>query len=118
MKPTPINKELGAALLCSLLFLTEQTMAQRLEVSFQLDITVWPHSTEQVTEHQRIYFGRGIFDPAGWLIQGNFSLSGKQTWWCNGTNIFEQTLITKQLPESTRKTIASLPTAKQTLRIG
>lgn len=102
MKCALIQKaqKLSAALLPSLVLTIAQSSAQNVEVFFRLDVTVWPDSTGQQTEHRRIYDGRCIFGTNGWLIEGEFSLNAKETWWSNGTNIFEVNLITKELPES------------------
>jgi hypothetical protein len=93
-------QKLSAAILPSLLLTTAETSAQNVEVLFQLDITVWPHLAEPRTEHRKIYNGRCIFGTGGWLIERGDSLDTKTTWWCDGTNIFQQGMITKELPEA------------------
>jgi hypothetical protein len=93
-------RKLSVALLPSLLLTIAQSSAQNVEVVFRLDVTVWPHSNDQQTEHRKIYNGRCIFGTGGWLIERGNSLDTKTTWWCDGTNIFQQSMITKELPEA------------------
>jgi hypothetical protein len=110
-------QKLSAALLPSLMLTIAQSSAPNVEVFFRLDVTVWPDPISQQTEHRRIYDGRCIFGTNGWLIEGEFSLNAKETWWCNGTNIFEENLITKELPERLETRMATGPIAQRP-RIG
>jgi hypothetical protein len=92
-------QKLSATLLPCLLLATEDTSAQCVEVSFQVEATSWPLTSGQGRERQKTYTGRCIFGTNGWLIEGEFSLNSKETWWCTGTNIFKNTVITKELPK-------------------
>jgi hypothetical protein len=88
------------ALLPCLLLSSQHSPAQYVEVSARIEGTSWPYSPSgEKTEHRRSYTTRCIFGTNLWCIEDDFPLNAKRTWWCTGTNIIGDTLITKDTPE-------------------
>ena len=99
----------SAVFLPCLLLTTESSPAQFVEVSVQIEETFWPLSSSgQQTERRRKDTARCVFGTNLWLIEGEFTLNARQTWWCTGTNIIKHTVITKELPE--RPEVGNVPT--------
>jgi hypothetical protein len=121
MKFALINKaqKWGAVFLPCLLLVAERCPAQFVEVYLQIEGTSWPlDSSGQQSEHHRIYNARCVFGSSNWLIEGEFTLNAKETWWCTGTNIIKHTLITKELRESERQLSAFRSLAGPPLHVG
>jgi hypothetical protein len=94
------SQKWGAAILSCLLLVTERSPAQFVEVSLQIEGISWPQSSAaQQTENRRTYTARCVFGTNNWLIEGEFALNAKETWWCIGTNIIKHVLITKDPPK-------------------
>lgn len=91
-------------LLPYLLLPTESAFAQYVEVSLGIDQTFWRlDPSGQLSEKRRTNSAQCVFGPNFWFIEGEFTLNGKQTWWCTASNIVTQTVITKQVPEFERR---------------
>src|SRR6266516_1831516 len=106
MKHALINKvqKWSWSLLSCLLLVSERCSAQFVEVSFQIEGTSWPRNPSgQRTEHQRTYHARCIFGTNIWMIEGEFTRTAKESWWCIGTNIIKHTVIIKELLESEKR---------------
>jgi hypothetical protein len=104
----------GAAFFCCLLLVTARSPAQFVEVSMQIEGTSWAlNSAGQLAEHRRTNSVRCVFGTNDWLIEGEFTRNSKETWWCIGTNIFKEVLVTKDVPESEpqRSTLVRAPGA-------
>jgi hypothetical protein len=78
----------------------EQGVPQFVEVTCKLEESHRPlNALDPETEVKKVYESRCIFGTNLWMIEGEFSSNAKQTWWCTGTNIIEETVMTKDSPE-------------------
>jgi len=75
--------------------------AEFLEATMQLESnwrSVTPYKTN---ESHQIIPARCIFGPAdNWLVEGDFLLNARKTWWRFEDKIAARTVVTKELPES------------------
>ena len=109
MRDAPISKQWRwrSVILPLLLLTSNHSFAQLVEVGVQIETTWWPRNpSEQVTERRRVETSRCIFGTNGWLIEGEFTRSSKETWWCTATNIVKHVVITKDVPEPKDRSFA------------
>jgi len=77
------------ALLCGFLGLAQSASAEFVEVTLQIE--------EADSRSSRTYNTLCVFGTNTWMIEGEFAVNAKTTWWCTDTNIIQHEVITKKV---------------------
>src|SRR5947208_2676731 len=90
-----------------LAFSTHLTIAdQFVELTAEFEGTFWPlHGPES----RRLYTTKCIVGHKSWMLQGDFGRNCTTTYWYNGTNLIEHTLITKNLQPPDHVAVVRMP---------
>ena len=94
MKPHPIQRANGCALLLGLLLPLHQGAAQFVDLTAKLEVYQWSSKAETP------WTARCVVGTNSWLIEGDFLANGRVTWWFTGTNLIRRDVITKEMPGS------------------
>jgi hypothetical protein len=111
MKPTLVHRALKTIglLSLSLLFCVQQGAAQSVELTAEIEIVWWGcHGRNPPSINSKTYTARCVVGTNTWLIEGDFLMNAKDTWWFTGTNLIEQTLITKDTAHATTKEVSGI----------
>jgi hypothetical protein len=67
--------------------------------------TVWwdSHGKQPPSVNPYTFHARCVVGTDTWLIEGDFSRNAKHTFWFTGTNIIEETVITKEAPAEAKR---------------